>query len=140
VYQSHYSAQAANNLYGAQIGLRWSSNWKRLSISGNLKTGIYANSASQDQYLIYNQGTNAYPIRDLSTSNSTVSFIQELGLTGVYQLTEVCSIRAGYNLFVISGVARATEQIDFSTNPLPAFSTHGAAVLHGPSAGIEYRF
>jgi len=74
------------------------------------------------------------------TSKPAVSFVQELGLNGAYQVTNRWLIRAGYNLFVISGVARAGDQIDFSTTAVPSLNTHGTAVLHGPSAGIEFRF
>lgn len=137
---SNYSLQTANNLYGAQIGLRWSPRWNRFSLSGTCKTGIYANATSQNQFLDYSQNANELAVRNLSVSRPTAAFIQELGLNGVYQLTDAFSIRAGYNLFVISGVARASDQIDFSSSAVPSLSAHSNTLLHGPSAGFEIRF
>jgi len=138
--QNNYSIQTTNNLYGAQVGLRWARSWKRLSINGTGKTGVYANDATQNQLLGYSSNANSLVIRDLMTSKPGVSLVQELGLNGVFQMTDRWSIRGGYNLFVISGLARTGDQIDFSSTAVPSLNTHGTAVLHGPSAGIEFRF
>lgn len=138
--KGHYDLGTGNHLYGAQLGLRWGSRWNRLSFSGTVKSGVYANAASQDQFFGYSRNANEAIVRNLSTTKTGMAFIQELGINGIYQLTDAWSFRAGYNLFVVSGLSRATNQIDFSLNPGSYLSTHGTAVLHGPSAGIEFRF
>lgn len=138
--QSDYNLQTTNNLYGAQIGLRWNRQWHRLSIAGAAKTGIYANDASQEQFLGYRTNGNGFAARDCTTSKPTASFIQELGVNGIFQVNDWCSLRAGYNLFVISRLARVGDQIDFTATPFVGLDVHGTAVLHGPSAGIEFRF
>jgi hypothetical protein len=137
LYQSDYDVRSSNNLYGLQLGLRWTHNWNRWSLTGLTKTGIYGNDASQQQFL----GNNSHGvIRDFATSRVGVAVIQEVGINAVYHLTERCLIRGGYNAFLIGGLARAGDQLDFSANPAPTLYSHGSALLHGPSAGVELQF
>lgn|GEM_PF-6038001 len=138
--QSRYSVQTTNDLYGVQLGVRWKQAFNRFSIVAIGKTGIYANDAAAQQQLAYSYNASPVIVRDQTASRPTFSTIQEVGLNGTYQLAGYCTIRAGYNLFVVTGAARATDQIDFSSNPFPSLNSHGTAVLHGPSAGIEFRF
>lgn len=138
--QSRYNVETTNDLYGAQLGFRWKQTTNRWSLVVVGKTGFYANDASAHQALGYLQNAAPFIVRDGTASRPTFSTIQEVGLNGTYQLARYCTLRAGYNLFVVTGLARATDQIDFSVNPFPSLNTHGTAVLHGPSAGVEFRF
>jgi hypothetical protein len=139
-FQSQYNLQTTNNLYGAQIGWRWLLQRNRWFLAANGKIGAYYNDASQQQFFGYSSNiTNSLP-RDMAATRASFSVIQEVGINGIYQWTDWCSFRVGYNLFAIQGLARAGDQVNFSSNRNPAFYTHGSAVLHGPSAGIEFRF
>lgn len=138
--QSQYNVETTNDLYGIQLGLRWKRSLNRWSIVAVGKSGLYANDCAAHQALGYSQNGTPFIARDETTSRPTFSTMQEIGLNGTCQLANYCTLRAGYNLLVVTGLARATDQIDFTSNPIPSLNSHGTAFLHGPSAGIEFRY
>jgi hypothetical protein len=78
----------------------------------------------------------------ISAAGCQVAFVGELNLTGIYRLTDVWNLRAGYNLIWIAGTALAPDQLDFS-GLIPAgnqLSSDGKVFLHGVSGGLEARW
>ena len=59
-----------------------------------------------------------------------------------YELNKRVSVRAGYNLLWIEGVALAPDQLDFTFTSTSgtALNDGGGVFLHGVSVGIEARF
>jgi hypothetical protein len=76
------------------------------------------------------------PARDAS---SPTAFLGEIGLTGDCRLTSGWSLRGGYRLLWIDGVALATDQVaasDFVFHR--GMAPHGGAFYHGAFAGLQY--
>jgi len=61
-----------------------------------------------------------------------------LNFTAVYQLNNAWSLRAGYQLLWLAGVAVAAEQAsDYFDNATPVINTAGNAFFHGALVGCE---
>ena len=81
----------------------------------------------------------------VSTSTARAAFVGEVGVTGVYDITERISLRAGYAIFWLGGLALAPEQ--YGVNQLcqedpirGATDTAGSVVVQGLSLGLEGRW
>jgi hypothetical protein len=128
-----------NHLYGAQIGVD-ARLWQRgcFTVEGFAKAGIYGNNADVDATTVGVGG--ALPLVSIA-GNDTV-FVGDLAITGVYALNNCWSLRGGYQLLWIDGVALAPNQLDsvnISTGA-GALDTSSTAFYHGFTAGLEYRF
>lgn len=66
-----------------------------------------------------------------------VAFVADMNFSGAIHLDETWSLRAGYNLFWIEGVALATGQLDFADPPSTDVSTSGGFFAHGLNFGVE---
>ncbi len=136
-----YRVRANNNLFGAQVGSRFRRCFGQWSWEGTVKAGIFGNAAEQigDPIVDFPD----FLIRPrLSTSAVNVAFVGDLNFSGVYQLSNVWGIRAGYNLMWIEGVALAPNQLDFTNTPTSGtqLSTNGGVFLHGVNIGLEARW
>lgn len=138
-----YNIQSRNNLYGPQLGVRLRRWGERLGYEATGKAGIFGNDAKQRQFVIDFPDFELRPIRDsVGATGGDVAFVGELNISGLYRLTDVWNLRAGYNLMWITGVALAPDQLDFS-GELPAgnqLSSSGSVFLHGVSGGLEARW
>jgi hypothetical protein len=137
-----YDIRGSNNLCGAQLGGRLRSWGARWGWEATGKAGLFGNGAHQEQYVL-DWDDGPFPARPLvSAAGGRVAFVGELNLTGVYRLTDVWNLRAGYNLIWIGGVALAPDQLDFS-GVVPAgdqLRNDGQVFLHGVSGGLEARW
>ena len=138
---SDYNIRTENDLFGWQIGATVRRCRGRVGWDLTGKAGIYGNSAKQSQYV-----TDFPPPFLLRTHRSTragnVAFVGELGISAWYQLTQHLSIRGGYNLFWIEGVALAPDQLDFTNTPTSGTALYAGngLFLHGLSIGVEAYF
>ena len=128
-----------NHIYGAQIGVDACLLERgAFRLEGFAKAGVYGNSA--DVAAATTGIGGALPLSSV-TGNDTV-FVGDVALTGVYQLNNCWSVRGGYQLLWIDGVALAPNQldgIDISTGA-GAVDTDSTAFYHGFTIGAEYRF
>jgi hypothetical protein len=71
-----------------------------------------------------------------------VGFIGGLNGTLIYRLTERWGLRAGYNLYWLTGAALAPAQWDFATaaGAGTGINDNGGLFLHGANIGTEYRW
>jgi hypothetical protein len=129
---------ASNHLWGFQLGVDgvlWTRN--RLSVESVCKAGIFGNSA-QNQVSITQ---SAFPGTGFTSSDETghTAFVGEVGLTGVYRLTDCLSVRSAYQLMWLEGVAVASDQIAVS-DPLlgnATVDTGGSLFYHGAFIGLQ---
>jgi hypothetical protein len=138
---STYDVHTNNNLFGAQVGSRLCSRHGRWTWEGTGKAGIFGNAAEQHSDPIVD--FPAFVIRPgRSASEGNVAFVGDLNLTGIYQLSSVWGVRAGYNLIWIDGVALAPDQLDFTNTPTSGkgVSTDGGLFLQGVNVGLEARW
>lgn len=139
-----YDIDVDNNLYGFQVGVRargqCSCRWGWEAVG---KAGSYGNDARQSQFIIDNLPGTPFNLRPpTGASEGSVAFVGELSLTPMYKLNEIWTLRGGYNLLWIEGVALAPDQLDFTDTPTSGTSidTGSGVFAHGFSAGLEARF
>jgi hypothetical protein len=132
----HYDTATRNRLYGFQIGgagMLWDRGGP-LSIEAVGKAGVFGNAAAHDS--VYSTGLVAFPARGIA---SETAFIGEFGFTGNYRLTDHLSVRGGYRLLWIDGVALATDQVAASDFVFArGIDTTGDAFYHGAFVGLQY--
>ena len=70
----------------------------------------------------------AFSIRDRN-----VAFVGELGLTGAYQINDCWTVRGGYQVIWVDGIALAPDQLDDSdiTTGVATLDTSGHPIYHG---------
>jgi len=135
-----YNIRTANHLYGAQLGARLRRTHGQFGWEAGGAAGIYVNDAQQSQTVI---DFPDFPLRTASKSSSTAAFVGDLNLTGLYRLTNVWNLRAGYNVIWIQGVALAPDQIDTDFGAAQGgnhLDNDGGMLLHGFNVGIEARW
>ena len=129
-----YALATHNRLYGAQFGARswlWSNDFVTVDATG--KAGIYGSHSNHGALAT----TNAATVVAAGTNDDT-AFLGELRINGKACLTECLSIRGGYQLMWIDGVALATDQLantDFDAGT--GINTSGDVFYHGAFVGIE---
>jgi hypothetical protein len=120
-----------NDLYGAQVGadfvLRPLPRWL---LSAEMKVGLYGNSATT---------ATTFNGQTLEDPNTEVAFAAEFNTNIVYHITERWSVRGGYTLLYVDGVALAPENFN-ATDPAaqPVLNGNGDVFYHGANFGFEW--
>jgi Putative beta barrel porin-7 (BBP7) len=136
---SDYTAQSQSDLLGLQLGLRRGSLGNRWGWELSAKGGLYASLMLQQQLLLDNG--NTFVLRNGSARAGSAAFLGDINFVVFRQLNDSWSLRAGYAVMYVAGVALAAEQFDFDN-----LSTSGQQVirgdlfLHGASLGLESRW
>jgi opacity protein-like surface antigen len=146
LFADEYGFNAANDLYGFQVGIE-SQLWCRgkFHLDGVTKFGIYGNDISASSFLD-DPGDPLLSRSGTDTATQT-AFGLDLGLSAAYDVTCNLSVRAGYQLMYLDGVALAADQVPNTSNLIglpgatPVTAHGGNSVLyHGLNVGFEYRF
>lgn len=128
-----------NNLYGLQIGadgILWT-NGQRLSLESAIKAGVFANGISTS--LDFTSTDPNEETASIRYGRDRTSFVGDLTVTGVYQLNRAWSLRAGYQLLWLSGVAVGSMQFhNFGAGLIP--NNSGTVLFHGALLGVERRW
>lgn len=144
LFDSDYNVRARNNLFGVQAGLRRGGCFGRFGWDVTAKGGIYGNSTTQSQFVTdYESGDSTYYLREPVSANANqVAFIGEVNPNLTFCVTDKLLLTAGYQLLWIEGVSLAANQLDFSNSAFAGSSNHstGGVLLHGLSAGLEFRW
>jgi hypothetical protein len=144
-FTNSYLTRTSNDLYGMQVGADsiLFGLGRPFRVEGIGKAGVFYNDARQTSSF----ATTATPPEAVAVSTSVgrAAFVGELGATAVYDLTERISLRAGYAIFWLGGLALAPAQYDVNKicPPLPASGatdTAGSVVVQGLSLGLEGRW
>ena len=107
-------------------------NRDRFSIETVLKAGIYGNYTDS---LFDSSSTGV-----LGDKTTHAAFVGEVGLMGIVQVTGCMSVRGGYQVMWLDGVAIASDQFQ-SLNPVnPKPYVGGTLLYHGAYAGVECSF
>lgn len=146
-----YSVETENHLIGIQIGTDvqyfLNSFW---SLLGRLRGGLLLNFASQDSAIVgaelLNTSFSGGPILS-STPFSAVGSGSHTGLAGLVefgihtsiQISDNVAVIVGYNGLLLSGLALAPKQMEFSTAPgAQNVLRHGGTVFYyGPSLALQ---
>lgn len=144
-----HSVKAMNHMYGVQIGAEldlfkggWQANRfghtmlvyapsSPFSLNAFIKSGIFYNWVDQSSSLT---------LRELwaTGEDDHAAFLGEVGLNACYQVTEHLTLRAGYQVMWVEGVALAAKQIPVTDLGVGAsVDTAGSLFYHGAVAGME---
>lgn len=143
---SHYNIKAKNNLYGAQIGLRTVRTYSRWGWDVTGKAGLFGNDAKQRQFIEDQPGGLIRPLpgdgSSVGSRHDSVAFVGDINTSLVLRLTDTWSLRGGYNVMWIEGLALAGDQLDFSFTSASGTrqSNSGGVFLHGASVGLQARW
>ena len=125
-------ANTDNHLYGGQFGgqLDWCPFAGPLAISGLVKAGVYGNYADVQFSQAGIVNISLPRVDDWNTA-----FVGELGVVATYPLSDRWSLRGGYQLLYIDGVALATDQPLFVLTP--QLDADSSVLYHGAIFGLE---
>ncbi len=140
-----YDVDARNNLFGHQIGGRYSRPLGRWSLQTVGKAGIFLNDASTSQRLVDTfDVTGPFPpppvttVLTSSADDRSVAALGEIGIFGRRQLTDTWALKLGYQATGIGGVALATNQATLlEPETRSGISTDGFFFMHGGIFGLE---
>jgi len=149
-----YDIQARNSLTGFQIGGDlWTTLIPGVRIGADLKAGIYGNYANQSTLI---EATTTNPAQTNfyreDVDGNDLAMIAEANLMWIYHLGPHWTVRAGYTLLYLEGVALAPENFNatppniltpagggaFNSTRVPTISDGGNAFYHGGFAGVEW--
>jgi hypothetical protein len=135
--RSAYDLETHNNLYGGQLGVRIVRQGPRCYWELTGKAGIFGNEAQQRQSLF--DDDNTVSVRNGFSRDWGAAFVGDANLSFHCPLTEVLSLRAGYNLLVVTNLALAADQVDFTNNLNSGtiVSPDGTVFVHGLNVGLE---
>ncbi|NBX29903.1 hypothetical protein EBR04_05550, partial [bacterium] len=146
-YTRSYRTRTANDLYGLQIGADsiLYGLGRSFRIEGIGKAGIFYNDARQTSRFSTTDQFVEPDMLAVATSTGRAAFVGELGATAVYDVTERISLRAGYTIFWLGGLALAPNQFDRQklcpgNDVMGGTDTGGSVVAQGLSLGLEGRW
>lgn len=117
--------------------------WDNWALEGWAKVVLGGAYLSQSQAPIIDIITPDPVIRGRrSRRDGEVGFVGDLNCSLVRRVTDDVSIRVGYNLIWLSGVAPAPDQFDFTTTASSGtgLDPGGNVFLHGANFGLERRW
>lgn len=137
-FNADYNWHETNHLYGAQLGglFHFARPSDRLTFDSVFKAGIFGNDANNDFTLTPSTGGQF----DGGLGGSSVAFVGEIGITGVYQLTKHVALRGGYQTLWISGVALASDNMANATalSSQANITTDGDVFYHGALMSVDF--
>ena len=138
-----WNTSTTNNLYGLQIGADAKIfEHGRFSLDGLIKVGGYCNNASESTGVSIQK-----VVHPSEASTNQAVFVGEAGLRFNYQVTSGITLKLGYEVFWIDGVALAPDQIQETYSTFSPVSVNALGVdsdssvlFHGVTAGLEFKF
>jgi hypothetical protein len=136
--EMNYLVTTENDLIGAQIGTdMFFCVSPRFKIGGEVEAGVYGNHARQRTNVT---ATLSPSLHELERDDD-VAFVAEAGAIGLFRLTPRLTVRGGYQLIYIDGVALAVENFNTESpfTARQAFLDDGGDVFyHGVTLGFEW--
>lgn len=141
--------RASNDLIGVQAGLGHRFAWRAWSGGISGKVGLFANFNDQqiDQKGITQEGLD---VVDLAGDAVSLGQAFDAEVTLRFALTDDFSFQAGYQAFIVNGLALAPDQVGLLGNaanfsvPVRDSSAgtndSGTVVFHGPHLGLHIRW
>jgi hypothetical protein len=139
---SRYAVRSSSNLFGGQVGVRGRIDWERWGLEGQAKAALAGVSLSQSQSPVTDAVTGEVYRSARGARGSDVGGIFDWNVTLVRHLNDVWSVRAGYTMLWLTGVALAPDQFDFSTSTAAGTTVVGDKTvwLQGATVGLEGRW
>lgn len=140
-FHSDYEINCKDEMWGLQGGLVYRARVRdRWEVNAWAKLGAFTNNVQQFQTVTDVDRTLV--LRNASGNRWVASFLGDFSLSALYILNNNIYLKGGYDVNVMSGVARATDQIDFGVNTLSGqgVQTNFPWFAHGFNAGVEVRW
>lgn len=133
-----YAVRSSSNLFGGQLGVRGRLDWDRWGLEGQAKAALAGVALAQSQSPIidpFYRGARG-------SQGGDVGGIFDWNVAVVRHLGERWSVRAGYTMLWLTGVALAPDQFDFGTSPDAGTGIVGnkSVWLQGATLGLEGRW
>ncbi|MCE9608388.1 MAG: BBP7 family outer membrane beta-barrel protein [Planctomycetia bacterium] len=137
-----------NSLLGTQFGVKTGYSWELLTIDTSAKAGMYYNNAASTT-MIRDVNNTITPVPgDQHRTGTNEAFIGDFNVNLTLRLAPSVAARLGYQAMFITDIALAADQISSSNPNAPLAPTytgqsqnaHGDLFLHGPSAGLDFRW
>jgi hypothetical protein len=139
---SRYAVRSSSNLFGGQVGVRGRIDWERWGLEGQGKAALAGVSLTQAQSPVVD-AVNGEVFRGArGARGSDVGGIFDWSVTLVRHINDMWSIRAGYTMLWLTGVALAPDQFNFTTDTLAGTTIVGGNTiwLQGATIGLEGRW
>lgn len=147
-----FDSNAQNDLFGYQIGGRW--NYcltSRINLGMGAKFGAYANRVDVRQRAGDNTGTAVYKSDTLASRRpvnmrdrgTVLAGLGEIDLGAGVRLTDAWTIRGGYRVLGVSGVATSVGMLKhemFSENVNARHEANDSVLLHGAYIGGQFNW
>ncbi len=132
------NVRTSNNLFGVQFGHGLTYETDRWNVSVFSKHGMYVNDARSTRDLTFTDNPNgtADDFTGEGHENS-LNYLLQAGVTGRYHIRPNISLRVGYELMYITGLALAPNEISFDGDRALAGTT-GDVFYRGFTFGSEY--
>ena len=130
-----YRIRTMNDMFGYQMGTGATYQAPRWSVGTFVKGGVFLNRATgQSQLNFTADNTNDFNQRMVENQ---LSFVGEFKLQGKYNLLPNVSLRAGYELLLITSAAIAPNQATF-TSDTTYLNTTANPFYHGAVFGVDF--
>lgn len=130
-----YLIRTDNDLVGFQMGTGMTYQAPRWSIGASCKGGVFLNDALGNSNLNFTVDDTGDA--NLRLREDQLSFVGEFRILGRYHLLPNVSLRAGYEMLLITSAALAPHQATFTTDTT-YLNTTGNPFYHGASFGCEW--
>ena len=135
-----YTITTSSQMFGPQFGFRTKRRWHKWALEGWAKATLAGTFLDSDSAPITTASGGAFQYRPQTSARDVgVGFVGDVNYSLVRRLNNRWSLRAGYNLIWLSGVALAPNQFDFSftTASGSQLVDGGSVFLHGANLGLE---
>jgi hypothetical protein len=130
-----YRIRTDNELFGYQMGTGITYQAPRFSVGTNVKGGVFVNRATGESALdLTANDTNDF---DLHLVENQFSFVGEFRLQGKYHVLPNVSLRAAWEMMLITSAALAPRQSTFTSNTT-YLNTTGNPFYQGASFGCDF--
>jgi hypothetical protein len=150
-----------NYLVGGQIGAEVRHHWDKFRVGLESKAGGFVNFINRHN-TNFNSGSatgffapatvpTGFLFYDTTRSETGVAGVLDFLASGTWQLTPRFSLRGGYQLLLISGLALSPDQLfsaaglstgapDAATRVNQPIAHQGTIFIHGPTGGLELKW
>ena len=145
----NYDVETENDMVGFQVGSElFVCVSPRFKVGAEIEAGLFGNdakyAASVNTREVNGQVVvDANPINEFDDKND-VAFLSEASVIGLFRVTPRLTIRGGYTLLFMDGLALATENLNTTDSPFAAagrtvsIRNQGEAFYHGANLGITW--
>ncbi len=137
-----YLVSSRNELFGIQMGFDYTNRKCKWTWGTRVRAGAYVNFADQASRITTDALGDPFVSSNLDITlgarKNEASLLGEVGLFATYKLRPNVALRAGYDFMWVTGLARASEQFLFVTNPVAKVNSNGRIYTHGLTLGAEW--